>query len=102
MRGEAFKAYIEVPREERMNFEKVKEAMLAAFSQNRDTAYDKFINRVIRRGETVDGYLSDLRQLANMAGMTQESLISAFIKGLPREVRAILYSFKAVQPMTLQ
>ena len=61
------------------------------------------MGKVLKDHESVDVYFSDLRQLAELSGgMTKEMLTAAFIRGLPKSVRAGLNAFNKFHPMTLK
>ncbi|KHJ39843.1 hypothetical protein D918_10121 [Trichuris suis] len=82
--GGALTVYLELPDEDKRSVEKVKEALLAAFSMEPLEAYDNFSSRKLRNGETPDVFLSELRKLASLfGGISEKGMMCAFISGLP-------------------
>ncbi|KAK8384173.1 hypothetical protein O3P69_009125 [Scylla paramamosain] len=72
-------------------YHKVKKALLAAFAADPYLAYDQFVNRMLRAGESPDVYLVELRRLAILFGkMNKKTLACAFVSGLPEEVHQLL------------
>ena len=64
MGGDAFSVYDELSETSNDSSEKIEQALLNAFAQNRYSAYDSFRQRSWTLGEAVDAYMSDLRRLA--------------------------------------
>ena len=82
--GAAFSVYLHL--DEKDCYEKVKQALIKAFSTNPFTAYEQFVQRRWSN-ESVDVYLSDLRRLARLAGIEENILLRrAFVVGLPSYV----------------
>ena len=67
LEGDAFAVYDELPEESKDSIQKIEQALLSAFAQNRYSAYDTFRQRNWCPGEAVDVYMSDLRRLARLA-----------------------------------
>ena len=79
----------------------VRQALTAAFGTNPFRAYEELCRRVWR-DEPVDVYLTDLRRLARLAGVTSELLLlRAFIVGLPSVVSRELRALPGVERMPL-
>ncbi|KFD59839.1 hypothetical protein M514_27976, partial [Trichuris suis] len=100
--GGALTVYLELPDEDKRSVEKVKEALLAAFSMEPLEAYDNFSSRKLRNGETPDVFLSELRKLASLfGGISEKGMMCAFISGLPDNVRQILRASLRLQELSL-
>lgn len=92
LEGSALAVYTELSEEEKTSAKSIREALLNAFSVNPFRAYEQFSKRVWR-DEPVDVYMTELRKLARLAGITSDKLLlRAFVVGLPsvvsRELRA--------------
>lgn len=93
LEGAAFAVYNELDSERKGSAASIKEALEKAFSTNPFQAYEQLCRRVWR-DEPVDVYMTDLRRLARLAGITSDvMLLRAFVVGLPptvsRELRAL-------------
>ncbi|KFD47059.1 hypothetical protein M513_12047 [Trichuris suis] len=100
--GGALTVYLELPDEDKRSVEKVKEALLAAFSMEPLEACDNFSSRKLRNGETPDVFLSELRKLASLfGGISEKGMMCAFISGLPGSVRQILRASLRLQELSL-
>ena len=67
--------------------------LLAAFSVDAYTAHELFTKRKLNDGEKADVFLADLRRLAYLAKLSEESVHLAFVVGLPE---ALSSRFRAV------
>ena len=90
--GGAFAVYLQMTEEDRRSTDKVKAALLAAFAVDQYVAYEQFISRKLRSGETPDDvYLAKLRRFASLfGGMSDKALACAFVTGLPEGARQLL------------
>ena len=64
LRGGALSVYRRLTCDQREDLQQVKQALLVAFSPDPFVAFDTFVSRRLRPGETVDKYLGDLQDLA--------------------------------------
>ena len=86
--GGAFAVWSQLPSEDRTTLTVVKAALHAAFALDENAAYDAFVLRRLRHGESADVFLADLRRLAALfGGVPERTLKCAFIAGLPDSVR---------------
>ncbi|MPC34881.1 hypothetical protein E2C01_028285 [Portunus trituberculatus] len=87
----AFSIYQQLDSKDKTNFKQVKAALISAFAVDKFVAYDQFVTRWLRDGESVDVYLADLRRLAALfGGIPYVGLGCAFMVGLPASVNRIL------------
>ena len=101
LEGTAFSVYNEMGDAEKQDANCIKQALTAAFATNPFRAYEEMCRRVWR-DEPVDGYLTDLRRLARLAGVTSELLLlRAFVVGLPQTVLRELRALPGVERMPL-
>ena len=100
--GGAFAVYLQLAESDRKSTEKVKEALSAAFAVDQYVAYELFIGRKLRSGETPDVYLAELRRLASLfGGMSDKALACAFVAGLPEGVRQLLRAGSRLETLDL-
>ena len=100
--GGAFSVYQQLSAEEKRDANKIKEVLCTAFAADKFTAYDQFISRKLRGGESVDVFLSDLRRLAQLfGGLSETGLTCAFVAGLPEGARHTLRAGTRVESLTL-
>lgn len=100
--GGAFAVYLQLSESDRQSADKVKKALLAAFAADPYVAYDQFVNRRLREGESPDVYLAELRRLATLfGGMTDKGLACAFVSGLPEEIRQLLRAGSRMEDLDL-
>ena len=64
LRGRALSVYRWLTRDQRDDLQQVKQSLLVAFAVDPFVAFDTFVSRRLRPGETVDEYLGDLQDLA--------------------------------------
>ena len=89
--GGAFAVYQQIPKANKKDAAKVKEALTISFGQDRFIAYEQFVTRRLQPGESVDVLLADLRKLANaFGGVPDGALGCAFVAALPDNVRQLL------------
>ncbi|XP_067929095.1 uncharacterized protein [Watersipora subatra] len=89
--------------EAKNDYAKLKPAMLQAFCVNSYAAYNQLQRRVLQEGEMVDVYLSDLRKLVNLIGLSDADplLKCAFMTGLPLDISVQLKSMASVETLEL-
>lgn len=89
--GGAFAVYQQLSSPDKEKYEKIKVALVSAFAADKFVAYEQFVARRLREGESVDVYLANLLRLAELfGGMTDSGLSCAFVAGLPESPRDIL------------
>lgn len=89
--GGAFAVWSQLSSEDRTSLTVVKAALHAAFALDENAAYDAFVVRRLRHGESADVFLADLRRLAALfGGVPERTLKCAFIAGLPDAVRRMI------------
>lgn len=100
--GGAFNVYQQLSEEDKADASRIKEALRTAFAADKFTAYDQFISRRLRAGESVDVYLSELKRLALLfGGIPDTGLICAFVAGLPDSVRQTMRAGTRIESLTL-
>uniref|UniRef100_A0A5S6QP14 CCHC-type domain-containing protein n=1 Tax=Trichuris muris TaxID=70415 RepID=A0A5S6QP14_TRIMR len=100
--GGAFAVYMEMPDEDKLNAPKVKKALLTSFAMDPFAAYEAFVARRLRAGETPDVFLAELRRLAYLfGGMAESALLCAFVAGLPESVRQLLRAGTRLEDLNL-
>ena len=103
LRGGALSVYRQLPSEDKKDAEKVKSALKRAFALDKFSAYERFADRRLRPGESVDIFLAELEQLASLfGGMTEEGISCAFVTGLPDSVRQVLKAGARVDSLSLR
>ena len=102
LEGDAFAVYDELSEESKGSIQKIEQALLSAFAQNRYSAYDTFRQRNWCPGEAVDVYMSDVRRLARLAKIENDDVIRcAFIRGLPSDISAQLRISTTINTMDM-
>ena len=87
LHGPAYAAYTGLEKSKQDDMNEVKRCLMDTFALSKIDAYLTFKNRVLQPGETVDVFLSSLKQLAKLGNIEYEELIrSAFVTGLPKDV----------------
>ena len=103
--GPAFAVYKQMPEDTRKDYEKVKKGILTAFGVDCYAAYEEFRNRVLREGESVDVFLSDLKRLAMLIGVEANAakpiVKCAFVAVLPVDVKSQLKSAVELEKLEL-
>lgn len=98
----AFSVYQQLDSQDKANFKKIKAALISAFAVDKFVAYDQFVTRRLRDGESVDVYLADLRRLATLfGGIPDAGLSCAFVAGLPASVSRILRAGSRLENMNI-
>ena len=102
LEGPAFAVYSQMDTRDKKDATKIRAALLAAFAISPFQAYEEFRSRTCSEGESADVYLSELRRLANLAGIVDEAVLRcAFVTGLPRTVSAQLQATTDIDIMPL-
>ena len=100
--GGALSVYRQLPEDDKKDPEKIKSALKRAFALDKFTAYDRFADRRLQVGESVDVYLADLQQLASLfGGLSENGLCCAFVSGLPESVKHVLKAGARVDALSL-
>ena len=75
LRGGASAVYGQLTSDDRKDLDKVKGALKRAFAANKFAAFEAFIERRLREGESVDVFLAHLQQLSSLfGGLSDEGL----------------------------
>lgn len=87
--GDAFAVFDAMDSADKASYGQIKSALTTAFSLETFSAYEAFVGRRFRQGETVDVYLADLRRLARLvhSAPSEEWIKAAFVFGLPEQVK---------------
>ena len=89
--GGAFAVYLQLSEAQKTDYKAVKTALVSAFASDGFIAFEEFVGRKLRDGESVDVYLSDLRRLAALiGGLPEKALMFAFVAGLPDNTHRLL------------
>ena len=100
--GGAFAVYLQLSEDKRKKLNEVKTALVAAFAVDPYMAYEQFVSRRLRSGESPDVFLAELRRLASLfGGMTDQGLACAFVAGLPESVRQLLRAGSRMESLDL-
>ena len=102
LRGGALSVYRQLTRDQRKDLQQVKQALLVAFALDPFVAFDIFVSRRLRPGETVDEYFGDLQNLARLIEENTSDwwLSCAFVSGLLDPVRRQLRGSSRMEHMT--
>ena len=75
-----------------------------AFAPNPFVAFDTFVSRCLRLGETMDEYFGDLQDLAHLIeeNTSDRWLSCVFVSGLSGSVRRKLHGSSRIEHMTLE
>lgn len=102
LKGGALSVYRQLSEGDKKDPEKIKTALKRAFALDKFTAYERFMDRRLGVGESVDVYVAELQQLATLfGGMSEEGLCCAFIAGLPDAVKHVLKAGARVDSLSL-
>ncbi|KFD62362.1 hypothetical protein M514_25485 [Trichuris suis] len=98
----AFAVYLQLADEERRSPDKLKDALLGAFSADPYDAYEEFITRKLGAEEAPDVFLAALRRLAScFGGVPEKALACAFVSGLPENLRKLLKAGARMDDLSL-
>ena len=94
--------YRRLPAADKKDPEKIKGALKKAFALDKFTAYERFMDRKLGTGESVDVFLAELQQLASLfGGLSEGGLCCAFVAGLPGAVKQVLKAGARVDSLSL-
>lgn len=100
--GGAFSVYQQLTEDQKKSADDIKKALKFAFGVDSFTAYEQFVKRQIKEGESVDVYLADLKRLCSLFGCSNEKLLAcAFTAGLPDRVKQALRAGARIESMDL-
>ncbi|KAK4315449.1 hypothetical protein Pmani_000020 [Petrolisthes manimaculis] len=100
--GGAFSVYQQLSSTDKGSYDKIKAALTSAFAVDKFIAYEQFVDRKLRDGESVDVYLADLRRLAVLfGGIPDAGLSCAFVAGLPDSARHVLRASSRLEEMDI-
>ena len=101
--GSAFAVYQQLPTEKKSKAKDVKASLIAAFATNSFAAYEQFTSRRMKVGESPDVFLASLRTLAGLfGGVSEKTLLCAFVTGLPDGVKQVLRAGANIDGMKLE
>ena len=102
LKGGASAVYQQLSVEERKDVTTVKTVLKRAFAADKFMAYEKFVDRKLRLGESVDVYLAELKQLSTLfGGLSEEGLACALMAGLPDAVKQIMRAGARMEALSL-
>lgn len=101
--GGAFAVYQGLSEEDKDDYKAVRRHLISAFSVGPFKAYEDFVARRCAVGEAVDVYLADLTRLALLVSpeRNEQWLLSAFVCGLPDDVKAQMQAACSLKTMAL-
>ena len=100
--GGAFAVWSQLSSDDRTSVTAIKAALHAAFALDENAAYDAFVLRRLKYGESTDVYLADLRRLAELfGGVSEQTLKCAFIAGLPDTVRKTIRASSKAENLSM-
>ena len=100
--GEAYRVVQQMEPTLRARKRNVVAALIEAYEVGVHDAYDMFRARRWKEGESVDGYLSTLRKLAELSGGAEERmLMAAFVSGLPDRVKDVVRASVGAERLSL-
>lgn len=100
--GKAFAVYDSLSDNDKSDYKRLKACLLKAFSLDSFSAFEGLLSRRLQVGESVDVYLADLRRLVGLIGDQQELLKTAFVCGLPTEMKVQLKAATALGSMKME
>jgi hypothetical protein len=102
--GGAFAVYQGLSSDAKADYASVKAALTSAFSLNCFSAYEQFVTRRLRQGESVDVYLAELTKLATLVDEfpSERILKCAFVSGLPADMKRQLLAACSLSDLSLQ
>ena len=101
--GSAFAVYQQMPKDKKSKLSEIKQELVAAFASNIFVAYEQFIGRKLKLGESPDVFLANLRSLAErFGGVPNKVLLCAFVNGLPEGARQALRAGASLEDMKLE
>ena len=102
LEGGALAIYRLLSAEQKADAEQIKQAHITANATDAFNAYDQFVTRQLRPGETVDEFFTELRRLARLVGgpRLERWLTRAFVSGLPQRASSGMETMSAEQLLT--
>ena len=100
LEGNALSVYMEMDDVDKKKACKVKNRLREAFGMDPFTAYE-LLKTKHWNGEQIDVYVTELRKLVRIAGLSETAVKRAFITGLPSNVSKELRSLPDVEKMKL-
>lgn len=101
--GGAFAVYQQLSPSDKKDVGALKAALITSFGLDSFSAYEKFVSRRLKSGESVDILLADLRKLAaSFGGLPDKALVCAFVAALPENVRQLLRAGSRMDSLDLQ
>ena len=100
----AFSVYKELSNEAKGDYEELKKQLAAAFGVTGVHAYEKFRERSLHPGESVDAYFADLKRLLTAVGASplSESLLrAAYVAGLPGRCKSQVLMLSQLDTMDM-
>ena len=100
--GDAYAVYQQMPADARKSAGEIKTALRVAFGINPFSAWNQFVSRTLRSGESPDVYLAALLSLAKQfGGLPDGAVMCKFVAGLPEGVRQTMRIGATVEAMTV-
>lgn len=102
--GGAFTVYKGLDEEIRKDYKKVKSALIDAFSSDKFTVYESLVCRKLKMNESVDVFLADVKRMFKLIdeNSSDELIKTAFVFGLPENVKVQLKAACTLSEMTLE
>ena len=103
LRGGALAIYRQLSMEQKADAEQIKQVLITIYATDAFNAYDQFVTRQIRPGETVDEFFAALRRLARLVGgpLPKRWLTCVLISGLPQHVKHLLRTSSRMEMMSV-
>ena len=104
LKGAARETYRQLSKEQHDDVEEIKRALIKAYGTDSFVAFEQFTTRRLRPEETADEFLTGLQQLARLVGKMPPKcwIKSAFVNGLPSDVKGLLRSSTRLETLTLR
>lgn len=102
--GSALLVYQGLDEDTKNDYNLLKRALNSSFSINNSKAYELFMNRKLKKHESVDGFVSDLKRLASIVNRDSENeawIKCAFLRGLPDKISLHLNTIGNLQSLPL-
>lgn len=100
--GSAFAVYQQLSSGDKSSVSAIKTALIGAFGIDKFSAYELFVSRKLKAGESVDVFLAELRKLASaFGGVSDDTLACAFVAGLPEASRRLLRAGARIESMSI-
>lgn len=100
--GPALSVYQQLDDLGRDDYKTIRQTLICAFGLNPFEAYEQFVRKKWV-GESVDGYLAELKRLASLAGLEGDIILKrAFIVGLPEKISRELRATTKIEDLGLE